>query len=64
MPVAVLPADPLAVPRADDLGGLPGLAAPLQGTPPPPVSLERLVVLDLSSLWAGPLCGDLLADLS
>jgi hypothetical protein len=31
------------------------------GTAPPRISLEGLRVIDLTALWAGPLCGDLLA---
>ena len=31
------------------------------GVAPPPVTLRDLRVVDLSSLWAGPLCGQLLA---
>ncbi|MGH8999259.1 MAG: CoA transferase, partial [Acidimicrobiia bacterium] len=33
---------------------------PVAGAAPPPGSCQGLVVVDLSSLWAGPLCGHLL----
>jgi crotonobetainyl-CoA:carnitine CoA-transferase CaiB-like acyl-CoA transferase len=39
----------------------PGLTASRLGDAPPLSGPEDLLVVDLSSLWAGPLCGDLLA---
>ena len=38
-----------------------GANAPSSGVADPVTSLRGVVVADLSSLWAGPLCGDLLA---
>ena len=39
----------------------PGVVASRLGDAPPLSGPEDLLVVDLSSLWAGPLCGDLLA---
>jgi hypothetical protein len=60
LPVAALPRGPVAAPRAGDLGELPVRAAVL-GDAPPTASLDGATVLDLGVLWAGPLCGGLLA---
>lgn len=56
LPVAVL-ADP-AQPRS---GGGPGHQCRVSSAPPV-TTLEDLVVIDLGALWAGPLCGSLLAQ--
>ena len=58
LPVAALPADRHGggVPP-----GPPVSAVPIAGPPPTGAPLEGMVVADLSSLWAGPLCGSLLA---
>ena len=63
LPVALLPAEPphatLAPPP---LAALPLRAVSTAGAPaPPPAGLAGVVVADLSSLWAGPLAGSLLA---
>jgi hypothetical protein len=42
-------------------GGRAGVVAAPLGEAPPRHDLTGLVVTDLSALWAGPLCGDLLA---
>lgn len=42
-------------------GGRAGVLAVRLGEAPPRPDLTGLVVIDLSALWAGPLCGDLLA---
>lgn len=53
----------LAVARVGERAGGPLAVAFRRGEgPPPPPSLEGLVVVDLSSLWAGPLCTQLLVD--
>jgi hypothetical protein len=56
LPVALLPSGPPAVTVDDPVARLPvrGAAAPKP--------LSDVLVVDLSSLWAGPLCGSLLAD--
>jgi hypothetical protein len=50
----------LAVAALDAARGRPALRDTALGTAPPR-PLDGLVVVDLSALWAGPLCGDLLA---
>lgn len=54
----------LPVTRVGEAGG-PGARAPVVqtylGDAPPRPSAADLLVVDLSALWAGPLCGDLLA---
>jgi CoA-transferase family III len=53
----------LGIPVASvgEAAGIPALrAAPLAGSGRPIMQLDGLVVMDLSSLWAGPLCGQLL----
>jgi CoA-transferase family III len=42
-------------------GARAGVLAARLGEAPPRADLTGLVVIDLSALWAGPLCGDLLA---
>jgi len=60
LPVAALARHPPAVPPgAGPLRGLPVTATPFGGHETGG-TLEGLVVADLSSLWAGPLCGHLL----
>jgi crotonobetainyl-CoA:carnitine CoA-transferase CaiB-like acyl-CoA transferase len=62
LPLAALPTEPCGVPRPPKpLAPLPYRATRL-GDHPPTSALAGLVVADLSSLWAGPLCGSLLAD--
>jgi hypothetical protein len=63
LPAAVLPPAPRAVPAAPaPLLSLPLEARPIDGpTAAPAPRLADLLVVDLSSLWAGPLCGALLA---
>lgn len=56
LPVAGLPRDAF-----DLVSGSPVVAHRL-GERPVPTSLEGVMVIDLGSLWAGPLCGSLLAD--
>ncbi len=61
LPAAALPVEPPASPIAPQpLAPLPCRADTL-GDGPPADALESLVVLDLSALWAGPLCTSLLA---
>lgn len=65
LPAAVLP--PTVPPRtlaAPPLEPLPVRARPVESTrsAPPPPELAGLLVVDLSALWAGPLCGGLLAE--
>ena len=50
----------LPVARVGEMSA-PGLMASRLGDAPPLPGPEDLLVVDLSSLWAGPLCGDLLA---
>ncbi len=49
-----------ALTRGEPFDDLPVVAHALG--PAPPRRLDGLVVVDLSSLWAGPLCGRILAD--
>jgi CoA-transferase family III len=59
--VAALPGDrPAGPPSARPFFGLPVRAEPLGEAPSRP--LAGSTVVDLSSLWAGPLCGRLLAE--
>jgi hypothetical protein len=64
LPAAVLPPAPRAVPAAPaPLLPLPLEARPIGGPPAAPAPrLADLLVVDLGSLWAGPLCGALLAE--
>jgi hypothetical protein len=50
----------LPVARVGEMNA-PGVTAGRLGVAPPLSGPEDLLVIDLSSLWAGPLCGDLLA---
>src|SRR5262249_27702398 len=65
LPVGRLPA-PASAPAAPDAAGAWPLAdlavAATSAGPAVPRRLEGALVVDLSSLWAGPLCGRLLAD--
>jgi crotonobetainyl-CoA:carnitine CoA-transferase CaiB-like acyl-CoA transferase len=62
LPVAALPARPPAAPRAPDpLTPLPHWAERLGDAAPSPAA-DELLVVELGSLWAGPLCGSLLAQ--
>ena len=64
LPAAVLPSAPPEVPAAP----APLLPLPLEGRPiagptaAPGPPLAEMLVVDLGSLWAGPLCGALLAE--
>jgi CoA-transferase family III len=49
-------------PQAQDCFDLPVGAERLGGTEGGSLSLEDAIVIDLSALWAGPLCGQLLAE--
>jgi CoA-transferase family III len=62
LPVAALPCRPLVVPTAaGPLAGLPVTAAPIGAAEAEPgPGAQDLLVADLSSLWAGPLCTHLL----
>ena len=51
----------LPVARVGDSAGLAGVVRSPLGEAPPQPDLSGLLVVDLSALWAGPLCGDLLA---
>ena len=57
-PGAAATAPPLAPPP---LAPLPVLATPVPAPVPDPRPLRDMTVIDLSSLWAGPLCGNLLS---
>jgi hypothetical protein len=62
LPVAALPAPPPPAPRSPDpLAPLPYRAERL-GDAAPPAAADELLVVELGSLWAGPLCGALLAE--
>ncbi|HTN81235.1 MAG TPA: CoA transferase, partial [Acidimicrobiales bacterium] len=52
----------LAVSRLGEASDLPAIVPTRLGEAPPTHDLRSLRVIDLSSLWAGPLCGQLLAD--
>jgi crotonobetainyl-CoA:carnitine CoA-transferase CaiB-like acyl-CoA transferase len=61
LPVGVLPTEPVTHPTAPaPLAPLPVNATSLGGPAPGPASLAGTTVVDLSSLWAGPLCGSVL----
>ncbi len=61
LPVGALPASPPSPPTTDPtLSPLPCRTERL-GDAPPTTTLAGAHVVDLSSLWAGPLCGSLLA---
>jgi hypothetical protein len=61
LPVSALPTSPVVAPIADPaLSPLPCRTDRL-GSAPPTTSIDGTRVVDLSSLWAGPLCGALLA---
>jgi len=64
LPISSLPTTPWAAPLAPPpLQPLPVRALPMSGgVPLPPRPLGEMLVVDLSSLWAGPLCGALLAS--
>jgi CoA-transferase family III len=57
-PGAAATAPPLAPPP---LAALPVVATPVPAPVPDPRPLGDMTVIDLSSLWAGPLCGNLLS---
>ncbi len=63
LPVGALPTAAVTSPHASAplAAPLPLVATEVAGTPVPG-TLDELVVADLSGLWAGPLCGSLLAD--
>lgn len=60
LPLAVLPARPPRPSPPAPLANLP-LTAQRVGDHPPTPELVDVVVIDMSGLWAGPLCGSLLA---
>jgi hypothetical protein len=61
LPVSVLPTEPPTPPRAArPLAPLPLEATAIPGPAPDPQPLPGLTVVDLTSLWAGPLCASLL----
>jgi hypothetical protein len=59
LPMAALASVP---PPTHPAFGLPISARQVAGTGDPPRAVADVTVLDLSSLWAGPLCGRLLAE--
>jgi CoA-transferase family III len=62
LPVSQLPEKPVAPPVAPPpLAPLPVHAIRVPAPTPDPRRLTDLTVVDLSSLWAGPLCGNLLS---
>jgi hypothetical protein len=62
LPVSQLPEAPIASPAAPPpLAPLPVRATPVPAPSPDRRPLTDMTVLDLSSLWAGPLCGNLLS---
>jgi CoA-transferase family III len=62
LPVSQLPRGPGAAPTAPPpLAPLPVIATPVPAPVPDPRPLRDITVIDLSSLWAGPLCGNLLS---
>jgi CoA-transferase family III len=62
LPVSQLPQEPGATATAPPpLAPLPVLATPVPAPVSDPRPLRDLTVIDLSSLWAGPLCGNLLS---
>jgi hypothetical protein len=61
LPVAALPDGPVGAP----VGSPPHDGLPVRSTPlgsSPPATIEGMLVADLSSLWAGPLCAQLLGQ--
>ena len=52
----------LPVARVGEAGGRAGVLRSRLGTAPPRPDATGLLVVDLSALWAGPLCGDLLGQ--
>jgi crotonobetainyl-CoA:carnitine CoA-transferase CaiB-like acyl-CoA transferase len=62
LPVSELPGERVAPPTAPaPLAPLPIRAIPIPGPGTEPLPLAELTVVDLTALWAGPLCGSLLA---
>lgn len=61
LPVGELPAASAGRADVHEASTLPGEAVRVSDQPPPTVSLDGIVVADLSSLWAGPLCASLLS---
>jgi hypothetical protein len=62
LPVSQLPHGPgPAATAPPPLAPLPVLATPVPASVPDPRPLRDMTVIDLSSLWAGPLCGNLLS---
>jgi CoA-transferase family III len=62
LPVSQLPPGPGAAATAPPpLAPLPVVATPVSGPVPDQRPLRGMTVIDLSSLWAGPLCGNLLS---
>jgi CoA-transferase family III len=62
VPVSHLPQGPGAAATAPPpLAPLPMIATPVPAPVPDPRPLRDTTVIDLSSLWAGPLCGNLLS---
>ncbi len=65
LPVGVLASPAVPAALASPTGSGPFLDLPVSATslgPAPARRLDGLLVVDLSSLWAGPLCGRILAD--
>jgi len=62
LPVAALPRQLAPASIQPQWAGLPVFASPIPGTPPAPRRLRGVRVIDLGSLWAGPLCGAVLAE--
>ena len=66
LPIAMLPAAPRTerrrIPTPPAFAGLPCHPTPVNGAAAGPRPVADIVVVDLSSLWAGPLCGALLAE--
>src|SRR5262245_26522912 len=61
LPVSQLPGEPVAaVAAAPPLAPLPVRATRVPAPAPEPRPLTAMTVVDLSSLWAGPLCGSIL----
>ncbi|HET6663649.1 MAG TPA: CoA transferase [Acidimicrobiales bacterium] len=61
LPVSDLADEPIAPPpAAPPLAPLPVRATPIPGPIPDPRPLAQMTAIDLTSLWAGPLCGHLL----
>lgn len=62
LPVAELSEHAVGSPATAPFAPLPVRAIQVGGAPATPRPLQATTVVDLSSLWAGPLCGSLLAD--